>query len=34
VGRTVFCGERRLAEAAAMADGRRFAVLPLRRLEG
>jgi 2-hydroxychromene-2-carboxylate isomerase len=36
VGRTVFCGEHRLAEAAAMADGRRLVVTPppLRRLEG
>jgi 2-hydroxychromene-2-carboxylate isomerase len=36
VGRTVFCGEDRLAEAAALADGRRFAMgpPPLRRIEG
>jgi 2-hydroxychromene-2-carboxylate isomerase len=35
VGRTLFCGEHRLAEAAAMADGRRFLLPPpLRRLEG
>jgi 2-hydroxychromene-2-carboxylate isomerase len=35
VGRTVFCGEHRLAEAAAKADGRRFTVSPpLRRIEG
>jgi 2-hydroxychromene-2-carboxylate isomerase len=35
VGRTVFCGEHRLPEAAAMADGGRFAVAPpLRRIEG
>jgi 2-hydroxychromene-2-carboxylate isomerase len=35
VGRTVFCGEDRLPEAAAMADGGRFTVAPpLRRIEG
>lgn len=34
VGRTLFCGEDRLAEAAAMADGGRFGLaLPLRRIE-
>jgi hypothetical protein len=31
----VFCGEDRLPEAAAMADGGRFAMAPpLRRIEG
>jgi 2-hydroxychromene-2-carboxylate isomerase len=35
IGRTLFCGEDRLAEAAAMADGRRSGLdPPLRRLEG
>ena len=33
VGHVLFCGERRLAEAAAMADGRGLAAAPLRRLE-
>jgi 2-hydroxychromene-2-carboxylate isomerase len=35
VGHVVFCGERRLGEAAAMADGRGLtAAPPLRRIEG
>jgi 2-hydroxychromene-2-carboxylate isomerase len=35
VGHVVFCGERRLGEAAAMADGRGLtAASPLRRIEG
>jgi 2-hydroxychromene-2-carboxylate isomerase len=35
VGHVLFCGERRLGEAAAMADGRGLtAAPPLRRLEG
>jgi 2-hydroxychromene-2-carboxylate isomerase len=35
VGHTLFCGERRLGEAAAMADGRGLtAAPPLRRIEG
>jgi 2-hydroxychromene-2-carboxylate isomerase len=35
VGHVLFCGERRLGEAAAMADGRGLtATPPLRRLEG
>jgi 2-hydroxychromene-2-carboxylate isomerase len=35
VARNVFCGERRLPEAVAMAEGRRLAAAaPLRRLEG
>jgi 2-hydroxychromene-2-carboxylate isomerase len=35
VGHVLFCGERRLCEAAAMADGRALAAAPtLRRLEG
>jgi 2-hydroxychromene-2-carboxylate isomerase len=34
VGNVLFCGERRLGEAAAMADGRGItAALPLRRIE-
>ena len=34
VGHVLFCGERRLGEAAAMADGRGLtAAPPLRRLE-
>jgi 2-hydroxychromene-2-carboxylate isomerase len=34
VGNVLFCGERRLGEAAAMADGRGLtAALPLRRIE-
>jgi 2-hydroxychromene-2-carboxylate isomerase len=34
VGNVLFCGERRLGEAAAMADGRGMtAALPLRRIE-
>ena len=35
VGQVLFCGERRLGEAAAMADGRGMAAAPpLRRIEG
>jgi 2-hydroxychromene-2-carboxylate isomerase len=35
VGHVLFCGERRLGEAAAMADGRGLtAAPPLRRIEG
>jgi len=35
IGHVVFCGERRLSEAAAMADGRGLtAAPPLRRIEG
>jgi 2-hydroxychromene-2-carboxylate isomerase len=35
VGHVLFCGERRLGEAAAMADGRGLAAAPpLRRIEG
>ena len=35
VGHVLFCGERRLGEAAAMADGRGLtAASPLRRIEG
>jgi 2-hydroxychromene-2-carboxylate isomerase len=35
VGHVLFCGERRLGEAAAMADGRTMAVTPrMRRIEG
>jgi 2-hydroxychromene-2-carboxylate isomerase len=35
VGHVLFCGERRLGEAAAMADGRALTAAPtLRRLEG
>jgi 2-hydroxychromene-2-carboxylate isomerase len=34
VGHVLFCGERRLAEAAAMADGRGLAAAQLRRIEG
>jgi 2-hydroxychromene-2-carboxylate isomerase len=35
VGHVVFCGERRLGEAAAMADGRGLTAAPrLRRIEG
>jgi 2-hydroxychromene-2-carboxylate isomerase len=35
VGHVLFCGERRLGEAAAMADGRSTSVTPrLRRIEG
>jgi 2-hydroxychromene-2-carboxylate isomerase len=35
IGHVLFCGERRLGEAAAMADGRGLAAAPpLRRIEG